>query len=105
MRINDQITLFPSALIKISSRGPLTIDLQSTVDIRNMFDIGLGYRNSDAIIFFAGYKFNHKFSIMYSFDLTTSPLKNYSSNTHEISFSFNACRAEKTASVSCPLFE
>jgi type IX secretion system PorP/SprF family membrane protein len=105
MRINDQITLFPSALVKIPSRGPLAIDLQTSVDIRNMFDFGLGYRNSDALIFFAGYKLNHKFSIMYSFDLTTSPLKNYSSNTHEISISFNACRAEKTASVSCPLFE
>jgi type IX secretion system PorP/SprF family membrane protein len=104
-RINDAVSILPAVLLKIPPRAPWTVDLQANVDIKNMFDVGLGYRNTDAIIFFAGYKLNQKFSIIYSFDLTTSALKNYSSNTHEIALSFNACRPDKTATASCPLFE
>ena len=105
IRINEVVSILPTVLLKIPPKAPWTVDLNATVDIKNMFDVGLGYRNGDAVMFFAGYKFNHRFSIMYSFDLTTSALKKYSNNSHEISLSFNACRAEKTASVSCPLFE
>ena len=105
MRINDAISILPTVLVKIPPRSPWSVDLQANLDIKNMFDIGLGYRNTDAVVFIAGFKLKQKFLIIYSFDLTTSALKNYSSNTHEISLSFNACRPEKTASASCPLFE
>jgi type IX secretion system PorP/SprF family membrane protein len=105
LRINDAISVLPSVLIKIPPQAPWSLDLQTNVNIRNTFDIGMGYRNTDAVIFIAGYKVNQKLSIIYSFDLTTSALKNYSSNTHELSLSFNTCRQEKTTTVSCPLFE
>jgi type IX secretion system PorP/SprF family membrane protein len=105
IRINDAVSVLPTILLKIPPRAPWTFDLQANIDIRNLFDVGLGYRNTDALIFFAGYKLNQKLSIIYSFDLTTSAIRNYSNNTHEISLSFNACRSEKTAAASCPLFE
>lgn len=105
LRINEAVSILPAVLLKIPPKAPWTVDINATVDIKNMFDVGLGYRNGDAVMFFAGYKFNHRFFIMYSFDLTTSPLKKYSNNSHEISLSFNACRPDKTASASCPLFE
>lgn len=105
LRINDAVSVLPSALIKVAPHTPWALDLQANVNIKNTFDIGVGYRNTDAVIFIAGYKLNQKFSIMYSLDLTTSALRNYSSNTHEISLSFNSCRQEKTTTVSCPLFE
>jgi type IX secretion system PorP/SprF family membrane protein len=105
MRINESVSFIPAFLLKIPPHAPWSIDLQVNMDIKNMFDIGVGYRNNDAITFFWGYKFNHKLSIIYSFDLTTSTIRNYSSNTHELSLSFNSCRKDKTTSVSCPLFE
>lgn len=103
-KINDKFTLLPAAMVKIPPRGPLAIDLQVMADYSNKINFGLGYRNVDAILFFAGFKINQRFSVQYSFDLTLSALRTGSSNTHELSFSFSACKPENTNTASCPLF-
>lgn len=105
LKINDKLTFLPAALLKIPPRGPLAFDLQGMVDINNKFNAGLGYRNTDALLAYAGIKINNRFSIQYSFDFTLSALRNGSSNTHEISLSFSACKPENTSTSSCPLFE
>lgn len=104
LKINDRFTFLPAVLLKIPPRGPLAIDLQAMVDYNNSLNFGLGYRNTDALMIYAGLKINQRFSIQYSFDLTLSPLRNGSSNTHEISLSFSACRPENKNTSSCPLF-
>lgn len=103
--INEKITFIPAVLIKIPPRGPLALDIQLMADINNSLNFGVGYRNIDAVMFFAGFKINQRFSVQYSFDLTLSDLRNASSNTHELSLSFSACRPENTNTSRCPLFE
>lgn len=103
--INDRLTFLPAALIKLPPRGPMVIDIQNQVDFSNKFSFGLGYRTQDALLFFAGFKINQRFSFNYSFDLTLSPLKSVSSNTHEFSISFIACKPENSNQSACPLFE
>lgn len=105
MKINEKVTVFPAFIVKVPPRGPIAFDIQAMVDIQNIIDLGLGYRNTDALLFFAGFKINQRFSVQYSFDLTLSPLRTASSNTHELSISFSACRPENTSTSRCPLFE
>ncbi len=105
LSINDDFTILPAALLKIPPRGNLALDLQTMVDYRSTFSFGLGYRNTDALLFFAGFKINQRFSLNYSFDFTLSQLRNVSNNTHEISLSFSTCKPENKNSVRCPLFE
>lgn len=104
LKVNDQLTILPAALIKLPPRGPIAIDLQAMVDISNKFIGGIGYRNTDALMFFAGFKFNSRFSLHYSFDLTLSDIRLSSSNTHELSIIFNTCKKETQSTYSCPLF-
>lgn len=103
--LNDRISFIPAVLIKIPPRGPLAADIQLMADINNSLNFGVGYRNVDAVMFFAGFKIKQRLSIQYSFDLTLSDLRNVSSNTHELSLSFSACRPENTNTSRCPLFE
>lgn len=105
IKINESLTVLPAFILKLPHRGPVALDVQAMVDLNNIFDFGLGYRNSDAVLIFAGFKINQRFSLQYSFDLTLSPLRNGSSNTHELSLSFSACRPENTSTSRCPLFE
>jgi type IX secretion system PorP/SprF family membrane protein len=104
MRVNDKVTFLPAALVKIPPKGPVALDLQAIVDFSNKFNGGLGYRNGDALIFFAGFKINQRFSVNYSFDLTLSDIRLESSNTHELSISFTTCKPENSSTYSCPLF-
>jgi type IX secretion system PorP/SprF family membrane protein len=103
--VNDRITLMPAFILKIPPRGPLAIDLNAIVDFSNKFNLGLGYRNIDALLFFAGFKINQRFSMQYSFDFTLSELQNGSNNTHELSISFSACKPQNNNTSRCPLFE
>jgi type IX secretion system PorP/SprF family membrane protein len=104
LKINDQITILPAALLKIPPRGPLALDIQAIADFSNKFNAGLGFRNTDAILFFAGFKISSRFSVNYSFDLTLSDIRLGSSNTHELSITFNTCKPDNTSTYSCPLF-
>jgi len=42
------------------------------------------YRDKDAITASFGYLINNSFTIAYSYDITTTNLRNYTSGTHEL---------------------
>jgi type IX secretion system PorP/SprF family membrane protein len=102
--MSETFTLLPSVMVRIPSKGPLSIDAQVMADWQNKVQLGIGYRNQDALLFFAGFKINSRFSVLYSFDLTTSALRKASSNSHELSIILNNCAPAESGSLSCPLF-
>lgn len=104
LRVNEKVSILPAALVRIPPRGPLSVDLQAMVDFSNKVNAGLGFRNGDALIFFAGFKLNQRFSVNYSFDMTISDIRLGSSNSHELSITFNTCKAPSNSTYSCPLF-
>lgn len=103
--INDNLTLLPAIMLKMPFAGPTAVDLNLNLDIRNQFNIGVGFRNQDAMIFLAGFKINEQFSVNYSFDYTISSLQSVSNNTHEISIGFITCKPDKKGYANCALFE
>lgn len=104
MKVSEKITFLPSLMLKVPPRGPLAMDLNLMLDFSNRFVTGLGYRNTDALMIFAGFKLSPRFTIHYSFDFTLSDIQQVSSNTHEFSLIFNTCKKENTSTSSCPLF-
>ncbi|MCB0763487.1 MAG: type IX secretion system membrane protein PorP/SprF [Flavobacteriales bacterium] len=81
----------PSTMIK--SDGTSTqIDLNATFLYNNMVWLGVSYRTEDALAPMIGYQFkpNEKsmFKLGYSYDVTTSQLKNYSSGSHEVMLNY-----------------
>lgn len=102
---NKQFALLPTLNLRTTFRGPLSADLNLNFDFQNKFRIGAGFRFGDAILLMAQYTFKEQFSIGYSYDVSVSKLRNVSSNTHEITLRFTTCKPNKSADVSCPLFE
>ncbi len=103
--IKEDFSLLPSAQVKIPPRGPVAIDLNLMFDIKNTIGIGVGYRNTDALIAILNIKIKEQFSIAYSFDYTLSHIQLGAQNTHELSLRFTTCRPERRSTASCPLFE
>jgi type IX secretion system PorP/SprF family membrane protein len=104
LRVNEKVSILPAALVRIPPRGPLSVDLQGIVDFANKINGGIGFRNGDALLFFAGFKINQRFSVNYSFDMTISDIRLGSSNSHELSITFNTCKPPNNSTYSCPLF-
>lgn len=89
---NKKYTLQPSVLLK-SDANSTQLDVGALFLYDNMVWLGVGYRTEDAIAPMIGYQYkfpkgDSMLRIGYSYDVTTSELKNYSSGSHEIMLSY-----------------
>jgi type IX secretion system PorP/SprF family membrane protein len=72
----------PSILAKTDAAST-QLDINLLADYNNQFWGGVSYRLQDAIVALVGVKFG-SFRVGYSYDVTTSKIRGYSSGSHEI---------------------
>lgn len=82
--LKNDVVIKPSFLIKYLPNSPLQYDITSTFYLNKIIGVGFGYRSNDAVYAFLDIKITDQFNLGYSYDFTTSQLKNYSSGSHEI---------------------
>lgn len=82
--LKNDVIIKPSVLIKYLPHSPVQYDITSTFYLNKIMGVGFGYRSNDAIYAFLDIKLTDQFNLGYSYDFTTSKLKNYSSGSHEI---------------------
>jgi len=80
---SPSISLTPSVFVK-NVADQTQLDINANLFFNNRFWIGGSYRLEDAIVLMAGLNITPNLRLGYSYDLTTSELKDYSSGTHEI---------------------
>lgn len=88
---DKKYVLQPSILLK-SDASSTQLDIGALFLYDNMLWAGIGYRTEDAIAPMIGYQHEspkgNMWRIGYSYDVTTSAIKNYSSGSHEIMLSY-----------------
>jgi type IX secretion system PorP/SprF family membrane protein len=82
--LGSDLKLEPSFLLKYVDPVPPKIDLTATLRYKDMVWIGATYRTEDAVSLMVGYWMKKTFQFGYSYDLTMTNLRNYSSGTHEV---------------------
>ncbi len=85
----------PSFLMKVVSPVPVQFDLSAKVIYKKMAWLGLSYRTYDALSVLLGYSYMEQLFFAYSFDFTTSEIKNYISGTHEIMLGIRFSKKKK----------
>lgn len=91
--INPTLILKPSVLVK-SDAASTQLDVNLLAQYNNMFWGGVSYRLQDAVVAMIGVKFG-TFKVGYSYDVTTSKIRGYSSGTHELMLGYCFKPAEK----------
>jgi type IX secretion system PorP/SprF family membrane protein len=86
--LTDEFSAEPSLLVKIVRPVTPQIDLGGRVFYKNKIWLGVTYRTKDAISALVGYTYKDNLTIGYSYDITTTNLKNYSNGTHELMIGF-----------------
>lgn len=74
----------PSVLVKYADPVPVQVDAMARIIYKNNFWIGGAYRTNDAISTMIGYTYKNNILLGFSYDFTTSNLKNYSSGVYEV---------------------
>ena len=79
--------LTPNVIIKTDAAST-QLDINLTYMYKKMIGLGVSYRVQDAIAIMIPVKLAMGLRIAYSYDITTSQIKGYSSGTHEISLGY-----------------
>jgi len=103
-RLGEDWEIDPMALLKIGLPAPLKLDVSLRTTYKKTVWVGFGYRTNDAVTAMLGYCYRNTLRIGYSYDFTTTDLKNYSSGTHEIMLGFVFAKS-KTGVQSNPSLE
>lgn len=81
--VSPTIGITPSLFLK-NDGATTQIDANLLAMFNNKFWLGASYRIEDAIVLMAGFNLFNGLKIGYSYDFTSSELKNYSDGSHEI---------------------
>ncbi len=103
--LNQEWTLLPSLYVGFTKAAPVDLQLQVLFDYKSRFTTGIGYRNTDAIIGFLGFRFEERWRVSYSYDFILSALRPGTFHTHEITIGFSPCKVARSDQQSCPMFE
>lgn len=89
--MSKKVNFIPSFRMGYVNSAPLAIDVNAFVDFDQTLAIGLGYRNSDALIGMFKLNFAKFFSLGYAYDFTVSDMSKISTSTHEVMLGIKAC--------------
>ena len=96
--------VIPSVMIKYVKAAPVQFDLNVRMKYNNMFWLGLSYSHQDAVAGLVGVLIDNRYEIGYSYDFTTSALRQSSRGTHEIIVGiYLKNKSRKYGKVLCPM--
>ncbi len=82
--LTENIAAIPSAMVKLVSPAPASIDLNMKVAFKDKFWLGGSYRKDDSFAALVGFNTESLVNLSYSYDFTTSNLRSVSNGTHEL---------------------
>lgn len=85
--LSPSVTLKPMVFVK-NVTDNTTIDVNLNAHFNEKFWIGASWRNEDAFAALIGFTLAEKLRIGYSYDFTTSDVKDYSDGTHEFTLGY-----------------
>lgn len=83
-RINHDFAVEPSIMLKATTPVPIQVDFNVKGIYQEIVWLGLSYRSQDAVSVLLGYVHQNKFLFGYSYDLSISSIRRFSSGSHEI---------------------
>ncbi len=101
-KLNDKFLIKPSVLGKYIYGASLQFNVNSSLLVKEILWLGLGYRTGEALIFLLDYKINEQISLAYSYDWVLNKLNKYNSGSHEIMLLFNIYNKTSTLMFNSP---
>ena len=83
-KIGTLVKLLPSVLVKFHPESKMQTDLYVNLLLKNRIGLGLGYRNSDAIIGLLQCHINDQLKLSYSYDFDTGKSGMHTGGSHEV---------------------
>lgn len=87
--LSDNLKFKPSTMVKVVEGSPISLDLNASLFINELFEVGLSWREGDSIDALIGVQASPTVRIGYAYDHTLTSLGNYNSGSHELMLLFD----------------
>jgi len=101
--INDNFSVEPSALIQYQIHAPIQFDVNLRGMYKNIIGLGVSYRYTDAFVYMLFVNIKN-FRLGYSYDMTNSDIRLYSSGSHEFHLTYRIWGKGATVNPKFPIF-
>jgi type IX secretion system PorP/SprF family membrane protein len=92
----------PSFLLRIEDNMPLAVDLNANFYYDEIIDLGVSYRQGDAVIGIIGLQVNKYLKFSYAYDYIISSLTSYTKGSHELMLQYRINFAAPKHHRMCP---
>jgi type IX secretion system PorP/SprF family membrane protein len=82
--LGEVFDIKPSTVIKYAPNAPIQADINCNLLYREQIWFGLGYRTGAAFVGMLEYQITPQIRAGYAYDMSTGPLRTYTSGSHEI---------------------
>jgi len=86
--LNDVLLVEPSFLFKAIENAPSQADLNARFIYKELAWLGMAYRDQESLVILLGFK-KGMYAMGYSYDITLTNIKKYSTGSHELFLSVN----------------
>jgi type IX secretion system PorP/SprF family membrane protein len=93
--LSENLKFKPSTMVKLVQGSPVSIDLNGSLFINDMFEVGLSWREGDSIDAILGVQASPDLRIGYAYDHTLTHLGDYNSGSHELMLIYDFDFAKK----------
>jgi len=87
--VSADVVLKPSILVKYVADAPVEGDFNLNALFYNVLWLGGSYRTGDAFVAIVEVQLTKQWRLGYSYDFTTTDIRNYSNGSHEISLGYD----------------
>lgn len=94
-KINRNLTLTPSVLLRYVDQAPFAFDLNFRLDYQDLYWAGLSYRNSNSIVAMIGLHLSNTLRFGYAFDFGLTSIQTRNAGSHEVMLGLNLFNKEK----------
>lgn len=84
VNLSEELAVVPSAIVRYNLGAPPSVDLTAKFNYKDLIWAGASMRAKDAVIVLFGFSYRNMLDIGYSYDMTTSRIRQFSRGTHEI---------------------
>lgn len=103
-KLSDKFDLNASLLMKQVSGSPMQLDINAQAVYNNLIGLGVSYRTAQIMVAMLNVRITKHFKLGYAYDIDMSPLKNVSSNSHEIMLIFHLFQEKAPVKIDAPRF-
>jgi type IX secretion system PorP/SprF family membrane protein len=89
IEVNPDVVIKPSVLVKYVQNAPVEADFNVNFLLAQVLWVGGSYRTGDSFVALLELQLTKKFRLGYSYDFTTTDMKNYSAGSHEIMIGYD----------------